>query len=69
MTDEEKDEACFKALFDEELEARVAEEQRERTPDERAEIARQEAEIEALFKETEALEAKIAAYLKGQQNR
>jgi hypothetical protein len=51
MTDEEKDEACFKALSDEELEARIAEEQRERTPDERAEIARQEAEIEVLLSE------------------
>ena len=46
MTDEEKDDACFQALFDQELEARIAEEQRVRTADELAEIIFEEAYIE-----------------------
>jgi cell division protein FtsB len=69
MTDEAKDEACFQALFDDELEARIAAEAWWRTPEGRAEIARQEAQIETLFKESEALEAKIEAYIKAQQKR
>lgn len=51
MTDEEKEQACFKALFDEELEMRITEEQRVRTADELAEIARPEAEIGVLLRE------------------
>jgi hypothetical protein len=68
MTDEENDEAFFKALFDDELEAHIAAEQWWRTPEGRAEIARQEAEIEVHLKEMEAVDAKIKAYLKEKQN-
>jgi hypothetical protein len=51
MTEEEKDKACFNALFDKELEARIAEEQRVRTTDELAEMIRMEAEIESFLRE------------------
>jgi hypothetical protein len=50
-------------MTDDELEERMAQEMGWQTPEGCAEIARQEAEVEAVMKEGDELEAQIRAYL------